>query len=211
MRPGHRHRAHGTARPVRLLDVINHRWLAVGAISSLAVLSACGGGGSAKPSASKASTTTAAASPSQTSAGSTDGAKASRAGSIDVCGLLSEADAADVAAKAGLGGAGSSYKLTATKVDQSSSAQPMSSCKFKIEAVGGGGGGGTVQIDVVDGDNFAIYKGNGKAVSGLGDEAVSSEGTTVVRVGDLMLQTSEDSFTQSFVVALYQKMIPKMR
>lgn len=65
-------------------------------------------------------------------------------------------------------------------------------------------------IQVVPGDNIAGYS-SGTKVSGLGDEAYDEGGSTVVRVGDVMLQTSENSFGNDFVVALYRKMIPKLR
>lgn len=186
------------------------RFLALFAMSGLAILSACGGGGKQGSSSStQGTTTTSPASLLDATAGQTGTTKASRARSLDVCSLLTEADAADVAGKAGLGGAGTSYKLTATKVDKSSSSIPMSSCKFNIEARSGGGG--TVEIEVVSGDNFAIYKAGGKPVPGLGDEAVKTEGTTVVRVGDLMLETSENSFTDKFATELYRKIIPKLK
>jgi hypothetical protein len=166
----------------------------------------CGGGGGSKGQAS-AKTTEAAAGTTPTSA-----SNGNRAASIDVCALLSEADAGDVAAKAQFGGAGDTYKLTATKVDQGS--LPQSGCKFRIQAVSSSGSveaGGAVEMDVSSADSFAAVSGGGKAIPGLGDQAVSSGGATVVRVGDLMLQTGEDTFTQTFVVELYKKMIPKLR
>ena len=136
---------------------------------------------------------------------------ASRAGSIDVCALLSEADAAAVARERGLNGAqteDTKYTLTSTKVESIGTAErPMSGCKFHID---GEGASGTVEIDVAPGDGISIYS-DGEKVPGLGDEAYSGGGQTVVRVGDLLMLTSENSFTQGFAVALYQKMIPNLK
>ncbi|SDO88488.1 hypothetical protein SAMN04515671_2234 [Nakamurella panacisegetis] len=144
-------------------------------------------------------------------AGPSAAAGASRAGSIDVCALLSEADAAAVARERGLNGAQTSatkYTLKATRSATTGGAtMPMSGCTFTID---GDGASGTVEIDVLSADNFAIYAG-GVKVPGLGDEAYKGDGQTVVRVGDLMLQTSENSFTDGFAVALYRKMIPHLK
>jgi hypothetical protein len=190
--------------------MLPHRVVSLCALAGLAFVSACGGGSGSKSGASGPGTVTS----STTSAGGSQSTTAnpSRAASIDVCSLLTEADAADVAGKAQLGGAGATYKLTATKVDQTSSI-PTSACKFGIDAYSGGSvvSGGVVEMDVTSADNFAAYKNGGTPIPGLGDEAVSSSGVAVVRVGDLMLQTGEDTLTQSFVVELYRKMVPKLK
>lgn len=171
------------------------------------LLAACGGSGPA------ANPTTAEV-PGDTSAPAIGGDATSGATEVitdlDVCGLLSSEDAAAVAQERGLSGSASAtttYTLTATKVDYNpTSPVPTAGCKFSIQ---GGGASGTIVIEVVSADNFALYA-DGETVPGLGDEAVSGGGTTVVRVGDLMLQTSENSFTESFAVALYQKVIPNL-
>ena len=171
---------------------------------------ACGGasGGTAQPPAGQGLSQV---SPSQVNAPSTATAGSSRAGSIDVCALLSEADAAAVARERKLDSAqtaATNYTLKATKVVTTANVgPPTSGCTFSI---GSGGGGGTVEIDVVPAANIAGYA-DGKKVPGLGDEAYSGGGLTVVRVGDVMLQSNENSFTQGFVVALYRKMIPKLK
>lgn len=148
---------------------------------------------------------------STTDTGPATSGAASRAGSIDVCALLSPADAAAVARQQGLNGAqtaATKYTLTTKKVVDTSPGFPMSSCEFSID---GDGASGTVVIQVVPADNFSLYAGDGTKVSGLGDEAYDLGNSTVVRVGALMLQTSENSFGNDFVVALYQKMIPGLR
>lgn len=177
-------------------------------VAAFPLLAACGG-------SSPAAQPTIAEVPSATGAPAiggqeTPGGTADAIADLDVCGLLSSEDAAAVAQERGLSGsaaADTTYSLTSTKVDYSpTSPVPTAGCSFTIE---GGGASGTVVIEVVSADNFALYS-DGEAVPGLGDEAFSGGGTTVVRVGDLMLQTSENSFTESFAVALYQKMIPNM-
>ncbi|MET3805568.1 hypothetical protein ABIB25_002572 [Nakamurella sp. UYEF19] len=145
---------------------------------------------------------------SQTDAPSAAGGASNRAGSIDVCALLSEADAVAVAREqmAASQRAAGVYTLQATPTS-GSGIKPSSGCKFNISGLGGSG---TVEIDITEGDDIGLYR-SGKKVPGLGDEAYSGIGQTVVRVGDLMLQTSENSFTDAFAVALYKKMIPKLK
>jgi hypothetical protein len=148
---------------------------------------------------------------SSSDAGGTASGGASRAGSIDVCALLSPEDAAAVARQLGLNGAqtaATKYSLSTKKLVNTNPSFPMSSCEFSID---GEGASGTVVIQVMSADNFSLYASGGTKVSGLGDEAYDQGNSTVVRVGALMLQTSENSFGNDFVVALYQKMIPKLR
>ncbi len=183
----------------------------------LPLLVGCGGGsatGTAQPAGSTQADTSqsqADTSQSQEDGSSVSAGGSSRAGAIDVCALLSEADAAAVARERGLNGAQTAdtkYTLKTTKVvSNQTGGPPMSGCKFSID---GEGASGTIEIDVVPGDNISLYS-DGQKVPGLGDEAYSGGGLTVVRVGDLMLQTSENSFTQGFAVALYRKMIPKLK
>ena len=173
-------------------------------ITAIPLLAACGGSDPAADAGSAPSPDgTAVVDGLATPAGTANSASA-----VDVCALLTSQDAAAVAQERGLSGGGGNptYTLTSTKQDSPTSAVPTSACKFTIA---GGGASGTVVIEVVSADNFSLYS-DGDAVPGLGDEAVSQGGTTVVRVGDLMLQTSENSFTEAFAVALYQKMIPNL-
>ncbi|CAN5590276.1 hypothetical protein BH10ACT8_BH10ACT8_10820 [soil metagenome] len=184
-------------------------------------LAACGGtsstaaGKAASPPAGSGSAITGQAGSGQagssSDAGGTASGGASRAGSIDVCALLSPEDAAAVARQLGLNGAqtaATKYSLSTKKVVNTNPSFPMSSCEFSID---GEGASGTVVIQVMSADNFSLYASGGTKVSGLGDEAYDQGNSTVVRVGALMLQTSENSFGNDFVVALYQKMIPKLR
>lgn len=140
--------------------------------------------------------------------------ESSRAATVDVCALLSEDDAARVARDEGLSGAQTpetEYTLTKSKVEypeQQQMTSPTAGCEFSIS---GGGATGNVVIEVVSAENFSLYAGDGEEVNGLGDEAVSVGGATIVRVDDLMLQTSENSYTEEFVVELYRKMIPNLQ
>lgn len=144
-----------------------------------------------------------------TAAASTAGGR-SRAGSVDVCALLTQADAAAVARERGLNGAqtaATKYTLKATKQTYTNSSVPTSGCAFSID---GEGASGTVVIQVMPGDLISSYTG-GEKVAGLGDEAYDSGGSTVVRVGNLMMEAAENSFTNGFVVALFRRMIPRLR
>ena len=180
------------------------RFVALCVVTTIPLLASCGGSDpAADPSSAPSPDGTAAVDVPATPAGA-----ANSASGVDVCALLTSQDAAAVAQERGLsGGSGKpTYTLTSTVQDYPNLAVPTSGCKFTIA---GGGASGTVVIEVVSAENFALYS-DGEAVPGLGDEAVSQGGTTVVRVGDLMLQTSENSFTEAFVVALYRKMIPNL-
>jgi hypothetical protein len=133
----------------------------------------------------------------------------SNAANIDVCSLLSQDDAAATARAHSLNGAQTAatvYTLTATPQTDTGS-EPSSSCAFSID---GQGASGTVVIQVQSAKDFAIYA-SGTKIPDLGDEAYRGQGSTVVRVGDLMLSAGEDSFTDAFVVDLYRKMIPHLK
>jgi len=181
--------------------------VALGA-AGVVLLTACGGSTTkAQPAgpqpSSVSGTVDSASSPSGAPTSATDVA------AVDVCATLSQADAADVARARGLNGAQTAktvYTLTKKKqVDTGST--PTSSCEFSID---GQGASGTVVIQVMSADHFDMYAVSGDKVNGLGDEAYSDGGSTVVRVGGLMLATGENSFGNDFVVALYRKIIPHL-
>ena len=126
-----------------------------------------------------------------------------------MCSLLSQEDAAAVARAHSLNGAQTAatvYTLTATPQTDTGS-EPSASCRFSID---GQGAQGTVAIQVQSAQDFAIYS-IGTKVPGSGDEAYRNQGSTVVRVGGLMLSAGEDSFSDDFVVDLYRKMIPHLK
>lgn len=135
---------------------------------------------------------------------------------IDVCATLSDADAAAVADQFKLGGGlagGAKYTVKRTAETYSADSQkirPKAGCRVEIDA---GGAFGAVVIEVQEADGWSLYSGDSaaKKVSGLGDEAVSVRGATVVKVGNIMLSTGENSMTESLVVELYRKMVPGLR
>ncbi len=212
------------------IPTMNSLWRSVSrhsivAVSSLVLLAACSqsttGSGTSSPPPAAIATSTQGEGPADGAANSetvaeeypglpgADTSTSSRAGSIDVCGLLSPADADAVARERGLDGAQTAdtqYTLKAEKQDYGSSYVPTSGCKFAISS---GGASGVVEIQVVPADNFSLYS-SGEPVPGLGDEAYRGMGTTVVRVGDLMLQAGENSFTDDFAVAMFRKMVPHL-
>ena len=173
------------------------------ALSAAGILLLAGCGGSAGPTSDAAAVGGSSTTPSSSAAGPADVSK------VDVCALLSQEDAAAVARAHSLNGAQTAatvYTLTATPQTDTGT-PPSSSCRFSID---GQGAQGTVVVQVQSADDFAIYS-SGTKVDGLGDEAYRGQGTTVVRVGGLMLSAGEDSFSDDFVVDLYRKMIPHMK
>lgn len=188
---------------------ISGRLLVVGAVAIL--LAGCGGSsktaskaaGSTPAGTGVAAVDTTQPSPSETASSTPSG----DASAVDVCALLSQDDAAAVARAKGLNGAqtaATKYKLTAKKLPVQNK---TASCEFSID---GEGASGTVVIQVMSAENFSLYA-NGKKVDGLGDEAYTDGSATVVRVGGLMMTTSEDSFTNSFVTELFRKMAPHLK
>jgi hypothetical protein len=128
---------------------------------------------------------------------------------VDVCALLTQADANDVAHARALDSQqtdATTYTLTSTK-QTGTGIKPTSGCKFTIAS---SGAQGTVSFQVESASGFSIYS-SGTKVEGLGDEAYSSLGTTNVRVGSLMISPGEDSFTQDFTTDLLRKMAPKLK
>lgn len=182
------------------------RWIVALGASGALLLAGCGGGSSGtSPTAAK-----------QAGSGAADGGSSSNdapnaaAAKVDVCSLLSQEDASAVARAHSLNGAQTDatvYTLTATPQNDTSAPEGTSSCKFHIA---GGGAGGTVVVQVQSAKDFGLYK-SGTKVAGVGDEAYKAQGSTVVRVGGLMMSAGEDSFTDSFVVDLYRKMAPHLK
>ena len=184
------------------------------ALSAAAVLLLAGCGGS---STQTSSPTIAQSEPDGTGLGDSSTAPSGSAATrdianIDVCSLLSQEDAAATARAHGLAGAqtaGTGYTVTATP-QTDTGIEPSASCKFTFGDEGAAGPEGAVVMQVQSAKGFAIYSG-GTTVTGLGDEAYRGQGSTVVRVGDLMLLAGEDSFPDDFTVDLYRKMIPHLK
>lgn len=181
------------------------------------LLTACSGSSAKAPAASAPSPTVDATSQAAnvgTSAGpstggSTSSSSAANPANVDVCALLTQADANAVARAHGLDGAQTTtttYTLTAKKqID--TGIEPTSSCKFTIAD---DGAEGTVAFQVGSAAHFSVYS-TGTKVNGLGDEAYDDGSSTVVRVGSLMISAGEDSFGGSFATDLLRKMVPNLK
>ncbi len=143
------------------------------------------------------------------SASSAASVPSSDASHIDVCSMLSQADAQSVAMADKLDGAQTSasvYKLTATKEDPGT--EDRSACRFDISD---GGAEGTVLFEVGPGPGIDLYT-DGTKVDGLGDEAyTNSDGGTVVRVGGLLITEGDDSFGGQITLDLLRKMAPNLK
>ena len=186
---------------------------AVGGALALSV-AACGGssgstassaaGGSASP----AGAATAGATPSSASAAGNP----SHAGSIDVCSLLSPADASAVAKQFKLSSDPSAtYKLMTQKQPPPTTAYPTSACQFTIAQVTSDNTGSEAIVTV--GVQPAKYLDKtGTKINGLGDEAYDEGEYVEVRVGDVVLQSNNhQGASKDFINALYRAMIPHVK
>jgi len=133
----------------------------------------------------------------------------SDASHIDVCALLSQADAQSVAMADKLDGAQTAstvYKLTTT--DNTIPGTGQSACRFDISS---GGAEGTVLFIVKPGSDIKFLTLD-KKLEGLGDEAYTGAGGgTAVRVGGLMLDEGDDSFGDQMTIDLLRKMVPNLK
>jgi hypothetical protein len=188
--------------------------------TALAVLAlaaaACGSSASstspaAADATSAAGTAAAGTTPSSAAAAAGDG---SRAGSIDVCSLLSQADASAVAKKFKLAGdssATATYKLTAEKQPPATTSYPTSSCQFTIAQVTSDNTGSEVTL-TISVEPAKYMDKTGTKIAGLGDEAYDEGQYAQVRVGDVVLLPGQNSGAdENFINALYRAMIPKLR
>jgi hypothetical protein len=187
---------------------------AVGGALALSV-AACGGssGNTASPaaggSASPAGAATAGATPSSAAAA---GGNTAHAGSIDVCSLLSPADASAVAKQFKLASDPSAtYKLMAQKQPPPTTAYPSSACQFTIAQVTSDNTGSEAIVTV--GVQPAKYLDKtGTKINGLGDEAYDEGEYVEVRVGDIVLQSNNNQgASKDFINALYRAMIPHVK
>ena len=127
-------------------------------------------------------------------------------GPVDVCALFTEADARAVQQATQPNGKLDSFTATKQAVT-SATGGVLGDCKFQWN----GAPTGTLSIQARTTGEMSLLKSLGKPVPGLGDEAYSYTGATNVRVGNVMLAAGENSFTESFVVEVYKRMIPKMK
>lgn len=142
---------------------------------------------------------------------SSSASDASRAGSIDVCALLSPADASAIARAQGLGGddaATATYRLTTEKQDESGGSYPASGCSFTISQVTPDNTGSEATVVMLV-QPATYFDRAGTKIDGLGDEAYEADGAAEVRVGDLMLEATQGD-DEDLDIALYRAMIPNL-
>jgi hypothetical protein len=195
----------------------SRRILGPAALGLLALaVTACGSSASStSPAAagttSAVGTTDAGTTPSSAAAAADDG---SRAGSIDVCSLLSQADASAVARKFQLAGdssATATYKLTTEKQPDTTTSYPTSSCQFTIAQVTSDNTGSEVTL-TISVEPAKYMDKTGTKITGLGDEAYDEGDYAQVRVGDVVLLPGQNSGAdEDFINALYRAMIPNLR
>jgi hypothetical protein len=183
----------------------------IGASAGILALSltACGGGSSDQAASSttsdadQTSVTQAAAAPT--------GGNAAHAGSIDVCSLLSPADAKAEAKQFKLASdPAAKYKLMTQKQPPPTTAYPTSACQFTIAEVTADNTGSEAIVSVSVSPAQYLDK-TGTKINGLGDEAYDEGDYVEVRSGDVVLQSnSNQGASKDFINAMYQAMIPHL-
>lgn len=137
-----------------------------------------------------------------------------RIAEIDLCPMLTDEEATEVANNAGLGGNGITASYTVTRergeyTEEQQSIRTRSSCRFVIQS--GGGGLGVIQVELAAADGYeSLYKPGGEPIEDLGDDAVNNAGTIYARVGDLMLSPGESSVTSDFTIEIFRKIAPDL-
>lgn len=177
--------------------------------AATALLAACSSSGSGTTSAaqSRLSEISAATHPSATS--SAPSGPTIDLASLDACALLTAADANSVAHAEMLDEfqtASTVYAFTAAK-------QPDphgSSCKFLIKVPQGDDGTGSVVFHVRSAVGFEVPP-DGTPIAGLGTQAYDTGVSPVVRVGNVVISSDDNSFPDSVTVALLRKMVPNLR
>jgi hypothetical protein len=185
---------------------------AVGAL--ILSVTACGSSGhGASPAAgSPASSSAVAAAGTTQSAAPAAGGSAAHAGSVAVCSLLSEASASTVAKQFKLAAdPAATYKLMTEKQPPPTTAYPSSACQFTIAEVTADNTGSEAIVTVAVQPAQYLDK-TGTKIDGLGDEAYDEGPYVQVRVGDVVLQSNQNSgASKDFINALYRAMIPGLR
>jgi hypothetical protein len=176
-------------------------------------VAACGGsGGSASSAAGGSASPAGAATASATQSAASAAGNPAHAGSIDVCSLLSPADASAVAKQFKLASDPSAtYKLMTVKQPPPTTAYPTSACQFTIAQVTSDNMGSEAIVTV--GVQPAKYLDKtGTKINGLGDEAYDEGEYVEVRVGDVVLQSNNNQgASKDFINALYRAMIPNVK
>lgn len=138
---------------------------------------------------------------------------------VDVCALLSPEDGAEVAKASGLGGdanATSTFSVDSAPepVDPQVVSPLLGACGFDFYYTQAASTdrvfSGRVVIQAQSAEDFELFYTSGTVVPGIGDEAYSQFGATVVRKGGVMLSSGENSMTESFVQAMFAKMAPNL-
>jgi hypothetical protein len=189
----------------------SHVRAAVAVAATATLLAACGssssGGSGAQNAAQKRlSQISAATHPSATS--SAPAGPTVDLASVDACALLSPADANSAAHAEMLDEfqtASTAYTLTATKQPDAQG----SSCKIVIKVPEGDDGSGSAAFHVRSATGFAVPP-DGMPIAGLGTEAYDTGDSPVVRVGNVVISTDDNSFPDDFTVLLLRKMVPKL-
>lgn len=137
-----------------------------------------------------------------------------RIAEIDLCPMLTDEEANEVANDAGLGGNGVIATYTVTRergeyTEEQQSIRTRSSCRFLIQS--DGGGLGIIQVVVTAADDYeSLFKPGGEPIEGLGDDAVNNAGTIYARVGELMMSPGESSVTNDFEIEIFRKIAPDL-
>jgi hypothetical protein len=194
----------------------SRRVLGPAALGVLALAaSACGSSASStSPAAADATSATGTAATGTTPSSAAAVGDGSRAGSIDVCSLLSQADASAVAKKFKLAGdssATATYKLTAETQPPATTSYPTSSCQFTIAQVTSDNTGSEVTL-TISVEPAKYMDKTGTKIAGIGDEAYDEGEYAQVRVGDVVLLPGQNSGAdEDFINALYRAMIPNLK
>lgn len=186
-----------------------HRLACVLLLPLLLLLAACGGDSDdniLESGPDVAPTTASNPSTGGSSSGGVRPTASAQPGPVDVCALFTEADARAVQQAVQPTGRLDSFTATKQAVT-SATGGVLGDCKFQWN----GAPAGTLSIQARTTGEMSLLKSLGKPVPGLGDEAYSYTGATNVRVGNVMLAAGENTFTESFVVEVYKRMIPKMK
>jgi hypothetical protein len=202
------------------IDFIRRNWIGRALLGTaggaLALsLAACGSSGTTNSAADNQTSAllvtdagTSSSSPTDSASGS---GNAAHAGSIDVCALLTPAEASALATQFKLASdPAATYKLMTVRQPPPTTAYPSSACQFTIAEVTADNTGSEAIITV--GIQPAQYLDKtGTKLDGLGDEAYDEGDYVEVRAGDVVLQSNQHSgASKDFISALYKVMIPKI-
>jgi hypothetical protein len=192
--------------------LIRHVQAALAVAATATLLAACGsssGGGSGAQNAAPNRLAESAAATHPAATSSAPAGPTIDLASVDTCALLSPADANSAAHAEMLDEfqtASTVYTLTATKQPDAKG----SSCAFRIQVPQGDDGSGSVVFHVRSAAGFTVPP-DGEPIAGLGTQAYDTGVSPVVRVGNVVISSDDNSFPDSLTVALLRKMVPKLK